>query len=243
MRPRTRRRFRRTVVVVGFLTMLFGAGYMVHGLYSFIAEVVMADDAPEEEVEDVAEAPARKERPKEVCGCTKHHIRFKRDKYEVHREHAQRLNRNKVLTDKLVHSSPVLARVQDGKGYRIDRHKLTHSEPYLHKRAYKVLQDMGRSYSEKVKGTKAEGSAFHISSLTRTTEQQERLRRSPAGRNASPNISTHSYGASFDIYKLDNTDSCSEARKAFEAVLKEFQKNGSILLCPEGNCIHVTVKG
>jgi hypothetical protein len=52
-----------------------------------------------------------------------------------------------------------------------------------------------------------------------------------AGRNASPNISAHSYGASFDIYKLDNTDSCSETRKAFEAVPKEFQKNGSILLC------------
>lgn len=228
------------VLIVGGLVFLSGVGIIAFGAYKLVARSLWGID----EAQQVADQPKPQanKNPKEICGCTKHHVRFKRDKYEVHREHAKRLNGHKVLTDKMVHTSPMLAKVHDGKGYRVDRHKLTHSEPYLHKDAYKVLQEMGRAYADQVKDTKAEASTFHISSLTRTKEQHERLRRSPAGRNASPNISAHSYGASFDIYKFDNTESCSESRKALEAVLKEFQKKGRVLLCPEGNCIHVTVR-
>lgn len=179
---------------------------------------------------------------KEVCGCTKHQVRFKRDHYDHHRLHAQKLNNSTILTDKMIHSSNSLVKVNDGAGYRIDRYKLTHSHAYLNRYAYNVLQEMGNAYAQKVKGTKAEGSAFHISSLSRTKEQQKKLSRSAIGRNATLKESAHSYGASFDIYKLDNTNSCTESRKAFEEVLKDFQKRKKILLCPEGNCIHVTVR-
>lgn len=228
------------VLILGGSAVLSGVGFIGYGTYRFVVSSVW----PDERGVDAEEVGSQRHgRPKEVCGCTKHHIRFRRDKYERHREHAQRLNNHKLLTDNLVHSSRSIVQVKDGVGYRVDRHKLTHSEPYLHKDAYRVLQDMGHSFADRVKGTRAEGSTFHISSLTRTVEQQEKLRRSPSGRNASPNVSAHSYGASFDIYRLGNTDSCEEARMAFEAVLKEFQKKGSILLCPEGNCIHVTVRG
>lgn len=229
------------VLLAGFTLIVSGIGFAGYQIGSLVYDWVM----PQEEI---TEAPAEEvalkklEAKKEVCGCTKHSIRFKRDRYEKHRHHAEQLNNRKILTDNVIHTSPLLAEVADGKGYRIDRHKLTHSQPYLHKYAYTVLQDMGRAYAEKVKDTKAEGSTFHISSLTRTKEQQEKLRKTPSGRNATPNVSAHSYGASFDIYKFDNTDNCNAARKAFEAVLKEFQKNGRILLCPEGNCIHVTVR-
>lgn len=210
-----------------------GIGRVIYGAFTFVSEVLMESGTATEE------AAAR---PKEMCGCTKHQVRFKRDGYEKHRHHAEQLNARVIVTDKVIKDSPLLTKVKDGPGFRIDSHKLTHSEPYLNRQAYKVLKDMGKAFARKVEDTAAEGSTFHISSLTRTTEQQEKLRRSPVGRNATPNVSTHCYGASFDIYKLDNTDNCTHARKAFEEVLKEFQKAGRILLCPEGNCIHVTVR-
>ncbi len=241
MRPRTKRKLKMLVLLAGFALIVSGIGFVSYQVWTFVSEWVSDDEIVTEAI-PTENTPQIPEKKKEVCGCTKHSIRFKRDHYEKHRHHAEQLNNRKILTDKAIHNSSALAHVNDGKGYRIDHHKLTHSQPYLNHYAYKVLQDMGKAYSDKVKDTKAEGSTFHISSLTRTKEQQEKLRRTPSGRNATPNVSTHSYGASFDIYKFDNTNSCEVARKAFEAVIKEFQKSGRILLCPEGNCIHVTVK-
>ncbi len=242
VKPRTKRKFKLLLLVVVFVALVSSIGFVGYQACVFVVHLVMPEP-PTVAVVEPTVATKKVEKKKPECGCTKHSIRFKRDHYEEHRHQAERLNNNVILTNKAILRSPMLAEVQDGMGYRIDRHKLTHSQPYLHKKAYKVLQEMGRAYSDKVNGTKAEGSTFHISSLTRTTEQQEKLRRTPSGRNATPNVSAHSYGASFDIYKFDNTNSCNLARKAFEAVLKEFHKNGRILLCPEGNCIHVTVKG
>lgn len=221
------------------------------GNSDLMLRVRTAGSAFVQKVEEEAEAviPQKKRsaaiataKKKEVCGCTKHHVRFKRDHYDNHRLHAQKLNNSTILTDKMIHSSNSLVKVNDGAGYRIDRFKLTHSHAYLNRQAYQVLQEMGSAYTQKVKGTKAEGSAFHISSLSRTKEQQKKLSRSAIGKNATLKESAHSYGASFDIYKLDNTNSCTESRKAFEEVLKDFQKRKKILLCPEGNCIHVTVR-
>jgi hypothetical protein len=242
VKPRTKRKFKLLLLVAVFAALVSGIGFVGYQAVVFVADLVR----PDEPLAVVIATPIvgkKKEKKKPECGCTKHSIRFKRDHYDTHRHHAERLSNKKILTDNAIHSSPLLTEVADGMGYRIDRHKLTHSQPYLHKRAYKVLQDMGRAYSDKVNGTKAEGSTFHISSLTRTKEQQEHLRKTPSGRNATPNVSTHSYGASFDIYKFDNTNSCNLSRKAFEDMLKEFHRSGRILLCPEGNCIHVTVKG
>jgi hypothetical protein len=233
LKPRLKRKLKMLFLLTCAVGIIAGTGWLVHGVFTLVSEVVTEMTASADET------PAR---PKEVCGCTKHHVRFKRDDYEQHRHHAAELNERTIVTEKVIKESPLLTKVQDGKGFRIDHHKLTHSEPYLNRQAFKVLREMGEVFSKKVKDTEAEGSTFHISSLTRTIEQQEKLRKSPSGRNASPNVSAHSYGASFDIYKLDNTNSCTQARKAFEEMLVEFQKAGRILLCPEGNCIHVTVR-
>lgn len=233
LKPRFKRKLKMLFLLTGAVGIIVGAGWMFYGTFSYVSEVVMEIDA------NPKVTPTK---PKEMCGCTKHHVRFKRDNYEDHRHHAAELNKRVIVTEQVIKESSLLTKVRDGKGFRIDHHQLTHSEPYLNRQAFKVLREMGEAFSSKVKNTEAEGSTFHISSLTRTIEQQEKLRKSPAGRNASPNVSAHSYGASFDIYKLDNTNSCTQARKAFEEMLVEFQKAGRILLCPEGNCIHVTVK-
>lgn len=236
--------FRKGLVLT--LVLLF-VTLTMYGMYQAGNYVVSAFRGKEVEVDEVAQKVAEMVTPntnkrKEVCSCTNHSVKFKRDHYDQHREQARRLNNNRILTEERIHNTEGIVKVEDGKGYVIDTHKLTHSYAYLNRRAYLVLLEMGNAYAEKVKGTKAEGSVFHISSLSRTTEQQKKLLRSANGRNATRKESAHSFGASFDIWKLENAQNCHVARKAFETVLKDFQKSGKILLCPEGNCIHVTVK-
>ncbi len=237
------RAFRKALV----LTVLFSfVSISIFGFYkagSYIVSNFKTSEEVPQETEQLAEVAAPvPSKPKEVCSCTNHSIKFKRDHYDHHREHAKRLNRNRILTEDRIHSTDGIVKVKNGKGYVIDTHKLTHSYPYLNKKAYSVLLEMGDAYADEVKGTDAEGSVFHISSLARTKEQQKKLLSSSIGRNATRKESAHSFGASFDIWKLESAQNCHVARKAFETVLKEFQKSGKILLCPEGNCIHVTVK-
>jgi hypothetical protein len=233
IRPRLKRKLKIAFLVMLAVTLIAGASWIIRGTFLFIKDVVWKDEPAS------TEATAE---PAAFCGCTRHSVRFKRDPYDLHRQHAHELNNGVIVTEALVAAQRVLTRVEDGKGYRIDHRQLTHSVPYLHPDAYQVLREMGVAYLERVKGTKAEGSDFRISSLTRTSEQQEKLRKSSKGVNATPNVSTHSYGASFDIYRFANAYDCGAAQKALGEVLLEFQEAGRILLTPEGNCVHVTVK-
>jgi hypothetical protein len=233
IRPGLKRRLKLAFLILCALVILTGAAWIVRGTLVFIKDVLWKDE--QARTEEMAG-------PAEFCGCTRHAVKFKRDPYDLHRHHAHELNQGIIVTEAVVSGQRMLTKVEDGKGYRIDHRQLTHSVPYLHPEAYKVLRDMGRSYAEKVKGTDAEGSDFRVSSLTRTSEQQEKLRKSAKGVNATPNVSTHSYGASFDIYRFANAYNCGAAQQAFAEVLLEFQQAGRILLTPEGNCVHVTVR-
>lgn len=237
------RAFRKALVLTVLLSFVSLSIFGFYKAGSYLVSTFKVTEEPIVDIEPpVAVARTVPSKPKEVCSCTNHSVKFKRDHYDHHREHARRLNNYKLLTEERIHSTKGIVKVEDGKGYVIDGHKLTHSYPYLNQRAYSVLLEMGNAYAETVKGTKAEGSVFHISSLSRTKEQQKKLLRSSHGRNATHKESAHSFGASFDIWKLESAQNCHVARKAFESVLKDFQKRGKILLCPEGNCIHVTVK-
>jgi hypothetical protein len=237
------RTFRKALVYTALGLILLFSLFAVYkaGRYAF---TYFTFDEVEEgtQVEEVIQAEEKPAKPKEVCSCTNHSIKFQRNHYDRHREQAKKLNNGVLLTDDKIESLSTMVEVEDEDGFVIDRHKLTHSHAYLNREAYKVLIAMGNAYSEKVEGTKAEGSVFHISSLSRTLEQQKKLLNSAHGRNATRKVSAHSYGASFDIWKIEGAENCHVARKAFETVLKDFQKQGKILLCPEGNCIHVTVK-
>jgi hypothetical protein len=78
--------------------------------------------------------------------------------------------------------------------------------------------------------------------MTRTDVQQQRLSR----RNYNAiDQSTHSYGASFDVAFMDRPDNksnCSLPTRAAQEVLKAFQDDGRILVIPEGNCLHITLR-
>jgi len=123
------------------------------------------------------------------------------------------------------------------RGYRLQT--LEYSRPYLVKKARTTLENMASKFASETK------SFFVVSSVTRTLEDQCRLRK--VNSNASLGISSHNYGVAFDIsyvrfdHKLKvNT----KLEKELEKVLKEYQNLGRIFYIKEKqqSCYHVTVR-
>jgi hypothetical protein len=131
-----------------------------------------------------------------------------------------------------------MRRVKNSKGVIID--KLTHSKPYLQIEAESLLVEIGKAFYKK-----SSGSRIIITSLTRPIEKQSELAKSNL--NASPNISSHSFGVSFDIAytrfnknrKYNHND-----HRVIEEILIKLQSEGRILVIREKQsaCYHVTVK-
>lgn len=125
-----------------------------------------------------------------------------------------------------------------GKGYRVQ--KLDYSRAYMVSKAKTVLEKMGAKFSKETKGH-----TFTISSLTRTLEDQCRLRR--VNTNASLGISSHNYGNSFDISYIRFNDVLKYNPKmeiALEKVLKYYANAGKIYYIKERqqSCYHITVR-
>lgn len=130
-------------------------------------------------------------------------------------------------------------KVKAGRGYKID--KLTHSVFYLNPMAVSVLEDIGHEFNRRTAGKHF----YTVTSLLRTIDQQNRLTKT--NRNASPNVSTHSYGTSFDIsyYRFDGIKQQNERlQKVLEEVLADFQEEKRIFSLKErkSTCYHVTVR-
>jgi hypothetical protein len=84
--------------------------------------------------------------------------------------------------------------IRDSKGYVVE--DLSYSYPYLTKEGKALLKEIGRRFRKKISGTRLRGSDFKITSMTRTTENLKKLRKSNS--NASENT-PHYYGNAFDI--------------------------------------------
>jgi hypothetical protein len=174
------------------------------------------------------------------CSCTSRSLRLRRDVYkQVHIPKLQKMKhltfidkehtKNKLISaNKLVKIEPKLYKIKD----------LRHSSSYLTPKGKEILDELALRYKMQLKGTKSENSQFRISSLTRTHEQQKQL--SALNKAATMHQSAHSYGQAFDIDYLHTRD-CHESLLALEKVLTLMQTEGKILLCPEKDCIHVTV--
>jgi hypothetical protein len=87
-----------------------------------------------------------------------------------------------------------LFKIRDGRGYELE--DLSYSYPYLTKEGKALLKEIGRRFRKKISGTRLRGSDFKITSMTRTTEILNKLRKSNS--NASVN-SPHFHGNAFDI--------------------------------------------
>lgn len=133
-----------------------------------------------------------------------------------------------------------LVLVSEGTGYRVD--KLTHSYPYITPRSKEVMDEIGQAFETLTK----EATFFTVTSVTRTPEQQQSLRK--RNRNATSGISSHSYGVSFDISYIrfnGKKGGNRSAQKDLEKVLEEFQAANKIIFIKERkqSCYHVTVRG
>jgi hypothetical protein len=143
-------------------------------------------------------------------------------------EHFQKLiNDNKLVL------------INRGNGFQVD--KLTHSHPYVTPKSKAVLEELGQAFQTLSK----DESFFTITSVTRTPEQQQSLRK--RNRNATSGISSHSYGVSFDISYIrfnGKKGGNRSAQKNLEEVLNEFQAANKIFFIKERkqSCYHITVR-
>ncbi|MDR6158608.1 MULTISPECIES: DUF5715 family protein [Chryseobacterium] len=127
---------------------------------------------------------------------------------------------------------------KSGKGYRVQ--KLDYSRAWMVSKGKLMLERIGTRFSKETKGN-----TFTVSSITRTLEDQCRLRK--VNTNASLGISSHNYGNSFDIsyVRFDGVLRYnSRLEAALEKVLKYYYDAGRIYYIKEKqqSCFHVTVK-
>ena len=245
---------------IALVTGLMGAGVCL--LVAWVspeeveAEMVLAHPTTEPRMEPAGALPASApsveatpDRPPardiKPCSCNSKVLNIPRNPYTAHQKSARNLPNSFFIKDKgnLAWGQKVgkLVPVEDGRGYHIA--PLSHSHKLLLPEARDVLKAMGNRFADELKGTGSEGARFRVSSMTRTDAQQEALSR--RNFNAWEGQSTHSYGASFDIAFTDRpTDrvDCSDATRAIQKVLREFQEQGRVLIVPEGTCMHVTVR-
>lgn len=161
--------------------------------------------------------------------------------YQDHLHAAESFNipliMNNEHMDSLILANKLIPVAEEGEGYKVQ--KLTHSRPFLNQTSYLILKEISSLF---YKETNQE---LSISSLTRTIESQNRLRR--VNSNAAKGHSAHSYGASFDIsYSKfgDKVGRNSALERVVENILQQLEAEGKIYYIKERRqpCFHVTIR-
>lgn len=124
-----------------------------------------------------------------------------------------------------------------GRGYRVQ--KLDYSRAWLVSKAYLSLEKIASRFAKNT------NSYFTVTSITRTLDDQCRLRK--VNSNASLGISSHNYGNSFDIsyVRFNGVHKGNpKLELALEKVLKYYADLGRIYYIKEKqqSCFHVTVR-
>lgn len=164
------------------------------------------------------------------------------DPIVLHKAAAKSFNLNVLKSDKDIEAakkSGKLVPVKNSTGLKINR--LSYSKGLLLPEANEVLKEIGQKFSEK----SGKGNFFVVNSLTRTLEDQKRLRKTNA--NASKEISTHNYGCSFDISYIRFNHKKGpnlKLERQLEEVLAEMRKQKKIYVIKEKNmkCYHITAR-
>ncbi len=144
---------------------------------------------------------------------------------------------NTITVDRYIAKAKLVKVKVKSRGYRLQT--LEYSRPYLAKKARTTLEKMANRFATETK------SFFVVSSVTRTLEDQCRLRK--VNSNASLGISSHNYGAAFDIsyVRFDHQLKINtKLEKELEKVLEEYKNLGKIFYIKEKqqSCYHVTVR-
>ena len=143
---------------------------------------------------------------------------------------------NTKSVDKYIAKGKFVKIKKKSRGYRLQT--LEYSRPYLVKKARTTLENMAAKFATDTK------SFFVVSSVTRTLEDQCRLRK--VNSNAALGISSHNYGAAFDIsyVRFDHVLKVnSKLEKELEKILLYYKNLGRIFYIKEKHqsCYHVTV--
>lgn len=149
-----------------------------------------------------------------------------------------KLLKNTSTVQKYINSGKFRTVKKSAKGYKVQ--KLDYSRAYLVSKAKTTLENIASRFSKETKGH-----TFTVSSITRTLEDQCRLRR--VNSNASLGISSHNYGNSFDISYVRFNNVLKNNPKmevALEKVLKHYANLGRIYYIKERqqSCFHITVR-
>lgn len=144
---------------------------------------------------------------------------------------------NTKTVDKYITKGKFVKVKKKSRGYRLQA--LEYSRPYLVKKVRTTLERMANQFATNTK------SFFVVSSVTRTLEDQCRLRK--VNSNASLGISSHNYGAAFDIsyVRFDHKLKVNpKLEKELGKLLEEYKNLGRIFYIKEKqqSCYHVTVR-
>lgn len=218
-----------------------------------VAEIqAPAEEPVPEEVYDVVDSSDVYEEPsqKEIIYYT-NRISYSKEFADINDQHvemARRVglkyvpkNRDQVVADKLT-------LVEDNAYYVVDN--LRYSVPYLTRNAAAELNSLAKAFNDSLKRKQFPEYKLVVSSVLRTQEDIERLRRS-GNPNASDN-SAHCYGTTFDItytryFREEETDEFMqpyELTKVLAEVLRDHRNAGRILVKYEKkeHCFHITAK-
>ena len=178
------------------------------------------------------------------CETTKYSLEVHKDDYhKFHLPLAIKTTHNGYIENQQVLRNYIrkgrLVEIDESDGYYI-RH-LGHSSKYLTPLAYKRLKELGLLFRSYITLENEKKSYFIISSVTRDEKQQDEVRESNP-RTATNDLSTHSFGVSFDIAGIKSkNNNCNHCSEALSKALTKMQQEGKILICSESVCIHVTV--
>lgn len=178
------------------------------------------------------------------CETTIYSLNVHKDDYtRLHRPLAIKTTNNGYIKNQQILNqflqNKKIVEIEEGDGYYIQN--LAHSSKHLTPLAYKRLKELGTLYRSFITIEKEKKSYFIISSMTRDESQQNEVRVSNP-RTATKDLSTHSFGVSFDIALLKSmSNNCNHCCDALSKALTKMQKEGKILICSESSCIHITV--
>jgi len=162
--------------------------------------------------------------------------------YKQHLDASKKFSISLLKTDKTFDKYVKLKRLHKVKkssaGYRLQR--LAFSREYLNFKSRKMLERIGKRFFDETRG-----SHFTVTSLTRTLEDQCKLRK--VNSNAALGLSSHNYGNSFDIsyVRFNGKIALNEKlRKKLEEILEHYRKAGKIYYIKEKqqSCYHITVR-
>lgn len=155
------------------------------------------------------------------------------DLNDAHLQYAQSIGIPPIHSERDIMSiTRPIVEVQTSEDFFIS--PLSHSYAFLVEPAAALLHDIGREFNQKLKDNGGDGYRIKVTSLLRTAESVNRLKRRNV--NSTEN-SAHLYGTTFDISYVSFDESPSNLNKFREGDLKMMLAEVLLKMKDEGRCL------